>query len=280
MATKKPASSAKKSTAKRTSSKTTKVTTVKAAAAAKSTGKLFDSKIIRSPLLAAGVGEFIGGFLLAAAVITGQGQPIIIMFALIGILLAAGAISGGHFNPALTIAAWVTKRIKGVRALVYIVAQVLGASLALVVLNAFVSAAPEPSAQQALYQQAPQLFQAQDLPKDKESVVFFAELLGATVFGFAVAAAWRLKERLASAFGVGVGLFVGLLLAGSAASALSASAVLNPAVAVAIKAVDLGNLGSLWPWPLAVYVFATSLGAVIGFILNDVLNAQTDGGKD
>lgn len=280
MATKKPASSAKKSTAKKTSSKTTKVTTVKAASASKSSGKLFDSKVLRSPLLAAGVGEFVGAFLLAAAVIAGQGQPIVVLFAVIGILLAAGAISGGHLNPALTIAAWATKRIKGVRALVYIVAQVLGAALALVVLNAFVGAAPEPTAQQSLYQQAPQLFQAQDLPKDKESVAFFAELLGATIFGFAVAAAWRQKERLTSAFGYGVGLFVALLVAGSSAAAVAASTVLNPAVAVAIKALDLGNVSTLWPWPVAVYLVATTVGAIIGFVLHDVLNAQGDGGKD
>jgi len=280
MATKKPASSAKKSTAKKTSSKTTKVTTVKAASASKSSGKLFDSKVLRSPLLAAGVGEFVGGFLLAAAVIAGQGQPIVVLFALIGILLAAGAISGGHFNPALTIAAWATKRIKANRALIYIVAQVLGAALALVVLNYFVGAAPQPTAQQSLYQQTPQLFQAQELPKNKETVVFFAELLGATIFGFAVAAAWRLKEQLASAFSYSVGLFVALLVAGSAAAAVSASTVLNPAVAVAIKAVDLGNVSTLWPWPIAIYVVATSVGAIIGFVLNDILSGQADGGKD
>lgn len=277
MATKKSASSAKKTVTKKSSSK---VTTVKAASASKSTGSLFDSKVFRSPLLSASVGEFVGAFLLAAAVIAGQGQPIVVLFALIGILLAAGALSGGHFNPALTIAAWATKRIKGARALAYIVAQVLGAALALVVLNAFVTAAPEPTGQQALYQQAPQLFHAQDLPKGKELVVFFAELLGATIFGFAVASAWRLKERLASAFGIGVGLFVALLVAGSSAGAVAASTVLNPAVAVAIKAVDLSNLSTVWPWALAIYVVASSLGATIGFVLNDILSAQADGGKD
>lgn len=275
MATKKTASS-KKSTAKKTSS--SKVTTVKAASASKSAGKLFGLKLNRAPLLGAGLGEFVGAFLLAAAVIASSNQPVILLFALVGILLAAGALSGGHFNPALSIAAWATRRISGLRALVYIVAQVLGAVLALVVLNAFVSAAPAPSEQAAAFGQgAPQLFHAQEIVKDKEWVVFFAELLGATILGFAVASAWRAKDRLTNAFGYSVGLFVALLVAGSSAAAVSATAVLNPAVAVAVKAVDFS---SITLWPIAVYVFSASLGAVIGFVLNDVLNEQADGGKD
>ncbi|TAK80862.1 MAG: aquaporin [Dehalococcoidia bacterium] len=43
---------------------------------------------------------------------------------------ALGAISGGHFNPAVTVAMWVTRRIGTVGAAGYVVAQLAGAVLA------------------------------------------------------------------------------------------------------------------------------------------------------
>lgn len=43
---------------------------------------------------------------------------------------ALGAISGGHFNPAVTVAMWVTRRIGTVSAAGYAVAQLAGAALA------------------------------------------------------------------------------------------------------------------------------------------------------
>ena len=43
---------------------------------------------------------------------------------------ALGAVSGGHFNPAVTIGMWVTRRIDTLPGVGYIVAQLAGASLA------------------------------------------------------------------------------------------------------------------------------------------------------
>jgi aquaporin Z len=47
---------------------------------------------------------------------------------------AVGHISGGHFNPAVTIGLWVGGRFPANRVLVYIVSQVLGATLAAAVI--------------------------------------------------------------------------------------------------------------------------------------------------
>jgi len=273
MATKKPASSAKKSTTKKTSS--TKVTTVKAVSAKKPASTLFGLKLTRSPKLGAAVAEFVGTFLLAAAVIAGQGQPIIVLFALVGIVLVVGSLSGAYVNPALTIGAWVTRKISGIRALIYIVAQVLGAMLALVVLNAFVNAAPEPTGQAALYGQTVSLFKAAAIPEAHQWVVFFAELLGTAIFGLAVASVVGQRDRVRGAFTVGIGLFLGLLIAGSGAAAVGATTILNPAVAVALQAVNFDTI-----WPFAAYLFAATLGAVIGFILNDLLVVESDGGRE
>ncbi len=272
MATKKTASTAKKKTTAKAKSapvakKTT--TTVKTVSASSRAAKKFNFS--RSPLLAASVAEFIGTFIFAAVVLAVSGQPLFILFGLAAVVLAIGAMSGAHVNPLLTVGAWATKRISGVRAVSYLVAQVLGALMALVVMNAFVNAAPEVSSQAAQFgQTAPELFKAAEIPEGKQWVVLSAELLGAVVFSFVVASALRMKERGAAALAVGGGLYVALLLAGSAASYVGANAVVNPAVASALQAVK-------WDlWPIMVYVLAPLVGGVLGFALNDLVTKESE----
>src|SRR5438046_10684459 len=49
----------------------------------------------------------------------------------IGIMVSAmGHISGGHYNPAVTIGIWVTKRINTIEALLYWASQLLGGVVA------------------------------------------------------------------------------------------------------------------------------------------------------
>lgn len=272
MATKKAASVAKKSAAKQT---TTKVTTVKAVESRPAMQSPATSKravrfsLARTPLVAALIAEFIGTFILTATVIAGQGQPILVFFALVGVVLAVGTISGGYVNPALVLGAWVTRRMNSMRAVGYIVAQILGAMLALVVLNAYVHAAPAASPADT-YNTATALFKAAALPEGKQWFIFFSEFLGLVIFGFAVAGATReKKERTAAAFTVGLGAFLGLMIAGSGAAFLGANAILNPAVAIGLQAISFGSV-----WPIAVYVVGGSLGAIIGFVLYDMLKTN------
>lgn len=49
---------------------------------------------------------------------------------LMTMVYATGHISGGHVNPAVTAALWVTKKIESKKAVLYVVAQLLGATLA------------------------------------------------------------------------------------------------------------------------------------------------------
>lgn len=267
MATKKAVSTVKKSTVK----KLTKKSTVKAVSVAKK--GLFSSPLKRAPFVGALVAEFIGTFLLATAVIAGQGQPIIILFAVAGIVMLIGALSGAHINPAISIGAWVTRRINGTRAIGYIVAQFLGALAAFGLLSVFVGGASE--ADSSLYG-APALFQASALPLDKEWYVFFAELIGTAILGLVIATALKVVKdlRVASGLTAGLGIFVALLFAASAASYVGGSAIINPAVALSLQALE-------WEvWPLAVYVLAPAIGAVIGFVLYDILSVESDGGKN
>jgi aquaporin Z len=83
--------------------------------------------------------EFIGAFTLTfagvGAIIATQGQNLVaIAFAhglAIGLMvLAAGHISGGHYNPAVTAGVWATKRIDTTTAVGYVIAQLAGALVA------------------------------------------------------------------------------------------------------------------------------------------------------
>ena len=55
-------------------------------------------------------------------------------FGLIGVIYAFGDISGAHFNPAVTIAFWVSGRFKGRDVVPYVVAQLLGGILGVAVI--------------------------------------------------------------------------------------------------------------------------------------------------
>ena len=92
------------------------------------------------------VAEFIGTFTLifagAGSILVTGGQNLVAIAFAHGLAIALmvstlGHISGGLFNPSLTIGLWVTRRLDSLNTIAYIVAQLLGAivaALALVVL--------------------------------------------------------------------------------------------------------------------------------------------------
>src|SRR4051812_36300874 len=91
-----------------------------------------------------GVAEFVGAFTLifiggGAGIVSGQD---IVAVALanglaIGIMVSnLGHISGGHFNPAITLAFWTTRRITTPLAVAYWIFQLAGAIVAAAILRA------------------------------------------------------------------------------------------------------------------------------------------------
>lgn len=227
-------------------------------------------------ILGAVIAEVIGTFLFAATAVVTQGTPIFMAFALVGIALLVGTISGAHLNPAISLAAWLTKKISGLRALAYIIAQFAGAILAFTVLNYFIKGAAQPSQEAMSYGQVAQsLFKAQPIAADKEWYLIFAEIMGALILGFAISMALSVKkDRVASSMTMGFGLLVALLLAGTAANYVGGTAILNPALAASLDALK-------WDaWPIGVYVVAPALGALVGFFVADILRKNSDGGSD
>ena len=59
---------------------------------------------------------------------------------ILGVMVSAGmSVSGGHYNPAVTLSIWITKRIPAPMAAVHIVAQVVGGVVAAFLLKALVT---------------------------------------------------------------------------------------------------------------------------------------------
>jgi aquaporin Z len=274
MATKKAASTKKKAPAKKTTSaaavtKTT-VKTVPATAKKQTLGQHIETSLLSGNLWRALAAEFIGTFLLAAVIIAGQGQPIFVLFGLVGIVLLLGGISGAHVNPAITIGAWATRRIGWLRAIGYIFVQFLGAAVAYFALSAFLGGATQPSAEQQAYgQTAATLFQAADITAltGKEWYVFFAEVLGTAILGFAIAAATRAKDSLTASFSAGLGIFIALMIGITVTGYVSASSIINPAIALALQAYS-------GVWAYIIYGLGAVVGGVIGFLLHDLLRGK------
>lgn len=78
--------------------------------------------------------EFLGSFLFLS-VIVATGQPILIALALLLVIMLGGSISGGHYNPAVSIMFWAKGALTSGDLVGYILAQVLGGLGALTVYN-------------------------------------------------------------------------------------------------------------------------------------------------
>jgi len=276
MATKSAISSTKKSTATKPKASTS---ALKATTSMSAVYKAVCKTLKDMPIIGALVAEFVGAFLLTAAFIEMQGSPLFVAFALGGVVLIVGGVSGAHVNPAVTIGAWVTRKMNWIYALGYIVAQLLGATVAYLVLNTFLHANGPTAAQTAAGASAPALLHAASIIKDKEWYVFFTELLGTGILALGVATALRTKRnKIVAAFAAGFAISIALYIALTLNSALLQSSTesnvvltfLNPAIAFAAN-------GLSWnAWPLAIYVLAPVLGAVIGFSLQDFFHSQNN----
>jgi MIP family channel proteins len=95
---------------------------------------------LTSVLVAEAIGTFLFFFVGAGAVVLGQHSPdangglvgvaLAHGLALAVLVSALGAVSGGHFNPAVTFAVWITGRIEPARAAMYVVVQLAAAVIA------------------------------------------------------------------------------------------------------------------------------------------------------
>jgi MIP family channel proteins len=89
-------------------------------------------------LVAEAIGTFLFFFIAAGAALVATGDPaatLLIVALAHGVVLAVlvssfGAVSGGHFNPAVTLGLWIAGQIDVVKGVAYMVAQLLGGAAA------------------------------------------------------------------------------------------------------------------------------------------------------
>src|SRR6202521_2899528 len=88
------------------------------------------------------IAEFIGTFFLVLTIgcsVIGNGAgafaPLAIGSALMVMIFAGGHISGGHFNPAVTLGVWLRGKCEGKDVLPYMIFQIMGAVVAALVVN-------------------------------------------------------------------------------------------------------------------------------------------------
>jgi aquaporin Z len=180
-------------------------------------------------------------------------------FAVVAAMLAFGYISGGHFNPAITLGTALAGRTAWKHVLPYVVAQVVGASLATGALWVILRSHPANAQSQSLFAAISNTFDASGSSGFSLAGVFLAEAVGTALLVAVYLGSTARRARPGSApFAVGLALSVltAFLLPVS-------NAGLNPARSTAT--VYFGNgaaAGQLW-----LFWVAPLLGAVIAGLI-------------
>lgn len=161
-------------------------------------------------------------------------------------VLVLGFVSGAHINPAVTIGMWSIRRIRTIKAIVYVAAQLLGGIAAYYLFSYLVGATWQNTGE----------FDAR---------ILVGEAMGALVFTMGIAAAvYQKYTGLRLAVTVGASLTAGILVASLASigAGVFGGGFINPAVALGAQS---------WVW--GTYVLGPILGAIIGFNLYALLFA-------
>lgn len=189
--------------------------------------------------IAALVAEFLGTGVLTLLILSVQrstiGVPFFVAIAAgLTVVLMSFALSrssGGHFNPALTLAMWTVRQVSTLTALLYVAVQMLGAWAAYGLYIYFVN---------------------NSLPEvggEFSGRILAAEAVGAGILGFGFAAAvYQGFSRAVTASFAGLAYMLGIIAASSASIGL-----LNPAAAFGVRA-----------WVLGTYVLGPVIGALVG----------------
>lgn len=193
--------------------------------------------------------EFFGTFGLSLAVLISInspefpiGTPVIAGLTLGLFVYTIGPISGCHINPAVTLGLAAIRKIELKTAGTYIVAQILGAALAIGV-GGLLYASPEV------------------LVWVDSAGVGAAEAMGAMIFLFGITAVvlGRVPDAMSGVV-VGGSLMLGVLWA-----AQTSNGVLNPAVAFSLGSMSLA------------YIWGPVLGAIVGALLSSSLGGNSSG---
>jgi len=200
--------------------------------------------------------ELIGTFFLVltvgCTVIPGaQGviAPLAIGSALMVMIFAGGHISGGHYNPAVTLGVWIRGRCEAKDVAPYWMAQIVGAIIAAVVTKFLVGSPKAPAMTLAI------------------GPAFVAEFLFTFALVFVVVNVATAKGTSGNSFyGLAIGFTV---VAGAFAVGGISGGAFNPAVAVGISTMGLVGWSNIW-----LYLVADLLGGLVAGLMFKVLNPE------
>lgn len=233
--------------------------------------------IFKSPKIwGALLGELIGTMLLTMLLMCSVGVfrvdwvPILLMSAVIGIYLVATKLSGAQLNPLITVGMMASRRMSAIRGVLYILAQVIGAWIGFLILNAFRLGG-------GLTGELPTLIEATgDSFWMLASIALLCSIILALVFARALR--YAKKSALTFAFTVASSIILAYLLSVIISQnffGVSSNLIFNPAAALMYgilptTAENFGALASAAGLALAAYVFIPILGGIIGFYLSDI----------
>jgi aquaporin Z len=200
------------------------------------------------------VAEFIGTFFLVLTVgctvipgTAGVIAPLAIGGALMVMVYATGHISGGHLNPAVTLAVFVRGRCPAKDVIPYWLAQLLAGIAAALVVVFLVGKSGTP-------------MEIKNVP-----VAFLAEFLFTFALAFVVLNSATSKDNAGNSFyGLAIGMTV--MVGAFAVGAISGGAF-NPAVALGLAMMKLVNLADIW-----IHIAADLAGALVAGLTFKFLN--------
>ena len=231
------------------------------------------------------IGELLGTAAISAIVLTLGLNPIYAVFAYLGITLAVFKLSGANLNPVITAGMLATRRMSAIRGVLYLIAQVLGAWIAYLVVNAFLQAGIATGNVQSTTA-LPALATADSITVATEGASYFwaitmIEFIGAIIFAFIFARALAYKRSsFTFAATVAAGMFTAILFALTISMnylgiSQEYTYVLNPATAVVYGLFPSSAEGfdalmqALMPM-LVSYVIFPVLGGIVGFYASDI----------
>ena len=197
------------------------------------------------------VTEFIGTFFLVLTVglAGGENAPIAIGSALMVMIYAGGHISGGHYNPAVTLGVLVRKRISSSDAAIYMGSQLAGAVVAALIIGLF-----------------------REIPTEAEQTLdttkaIVAELLGTFALVYVVLNVATVRANAGNSyFGLAIGFTV--MVMAYSLGAYSGGAF-NPAVAIGASVFKAFSWGNIW-----IYIVGCFGGGAIAAIIFNALNPE------
>jgi len=200
--------------------------------------------------------EFIGTFFLIlviglCVIEPGAGvmAPLAIGTILMVMVYAGGHISGGHYNPAVTLAVWLRGKCSAKDVPFYMLAQILGGALAALLVNKLKCGSLITAA-------TPNI-----------SSAFIAELIFTFALAFVVLNTATSKKTAGNSY---YGLAIGFTLMAAAYSIGNISGcAINPAVAIGITIMGLSKLSNL-----GMFIVANLLGGLLAAVIYKAVNQE------